>query len=130
MSTVMDEARARAIELDKVWREAQANARNAWAELARLDLLRLAEEEPAIKGMRFESNYEYDDEGGYFMSVNAYPLSDFDDPDVVADDPDPDYVLAETFEQYGHEVLCVLCGVSEDSWEGQVTIVEAKERSF
>jgi len=129
MSTIMDAARERAIELDGVWREARTNAFNAWAELARLDLLRVAEEKPAITGLRFEAHYEYDDEGGYYMSVTAYPLG-ADDPDLDEDDLDPHYEFAETFEQYGHEILCVLCGLTEEASEGQITVAEARERSF
>ena len=130
MSAIMDEARERALELDKVWREAQTKALNAWAELARLDLIRLAEENPLIEGMTFESSFEYDDEGGYYRSVNPYPLTSSGEEGAVYADVDPDWDFHDTFYQYGHEVLCILCGVDEDADSGSITIAEARERSF
>lgn len=125
MSATMDAARERALQLDKTWRELRDHALIAWAELARLDLIRLAEENPAIVGMTFESDFEYDDEGGYYLTVNPYPLTS-----SGGEDPDPDWDFHDVFYQYGHEVLCVLCGVDEDARSGQITLAEAKERSF
>ena len=126
MSTTMDAARERAEALDQAWRKARTEALNAWAELARLDLIRLAEENPLIGGLTFETSYEYDDEGGYFRTVNTYPLTS----GPTEEDPDPDWDFHDTFSTYGPEVVCILAGLDEDAEAGQITLAEAKERSF
>jgi hypothetical protein len=49
--------------------EAESKAR---AEVSRLMMLHLAEEEPKITAYSWSISWEYDDEGGYYTSTNVY----------------------------------------------------------
>lgn len=120
---VIGEARERMQRAFEAFRTAEEKANEAAAEVARLCLLNLAEERPGIKGLSFESEYQYDDEGGYFQTATTYPLveegstEDFDD--VFMDEMNFDVAT-----------LAVLCGVHPDTGEGQITIEEARAKKF
>lgn len=128
-TTEMDALRERAIAAGKVAAEARMVELNAWAELARIDLLKFVDEHPeaGIIGLSFETTYEYDDEGGYFPTPSIYPLVG-DDAD--RHEADPEYEFHDMAHAYGHDVLAVLCGVDTDELEGQITVAEARERRF
>ena len=108
----------------KNFHAAQEELNRSLAESARLLLLEFAEENENIKGLTFESEYQYDDEGGYFLTDSVYVLSD-----TGLEEFDDEFSDAFSYE-FGHEALAVLCGVSTDSYEGRITIKEARERSF
>jgi hypothetical protein len=104
---------------------ASDNANKAAAEVARLELLRLAGEIPGMTGMTFETEYEYDDEGGYFRTLSCYP--------TFASDSEADfdqYDFIDAMNGFGAEPICVLCDVHTDSAEGEITIEQARERRF
>lgn len=116
-------ASERAIEAQAAYEVASKNVTAAVAEVARLSLLEYAREHPEVTGLSFESSYEYDDEGGYFLSTSVYP--------TVADDFwMDDYELADAVQGFGHAAIALLCGADEDAYEGEVTIAEARERRF
>lgn len=104
--------------------DAQKELYKALAEQARLELLNQATEDERIVGLTFTTEYEYDDEGGYFRSDTVYPV--VNDTDYA----DFDYEFGDLFQQYGHEALCVLCGVDTESFAGEITIEQARERRF
>lgn len=109
----------------KAYQYASDNAQKATAEVARLTLLKLAGENPGMDGMTFETEYEYDDEGGYFRTLSCYPTfeedQDYDYDDLEFND------LMNTFTP---ESICVLCDVPSDETTGQITVVQARERRF
>lgn len=121
----MKDAADRAVVAQEAYEKASKNVTAAVAEVARLALLEYASTHPEIKGLCFESSYEYDDEGGYYLSTSVYPLVDkggspFDD----------DYELSDAIQGFGHAAIALLCGENEDATEGEVTIEQAKERRF
>lgn len=61
----------------------------ARADWARLSLLKLAEEHPGVLGFSFSTEWEYDDEGGYFPVANIYAEYD---PDSDQGDIDDDLI--------------------------------------
>jgi hypothetical protein len=105
---------------------AELASTRAWAEVARLELLEFAEESPTVIGLSFESEYEYDDEGGYFLSTSVYPLVN----EGLADPEWDPYEFSDKFQGYGHNALAMLCAVDPDAREGQVTLAEAQSRNF
>ena len=77
--------------------------------------------------MTFETNFEYDDEGGYFRTLSCYPTfaTDEQEADYYADD------FLDTMNGFGAEPICVLCGVHTDVWtQGKITIEQARDRRF
>lgn len=96
-------------------------AERAEAELARLVLLELAAGDSDLRGIKFESHYEYDDEGGYFRTTSVYGLYDENGP-VEA--------YLEEMEGFSLEALALLCEAGVDTDEGRVTIEQARERRF
>lgn len=124
MSTMeLDAALERMNLLCRTSQEAVEAANAGVAEVARLSLLKLAETMPGLGGLAYSTDYEYDDEGSYFRTVTVYPLEegsygDFDDE------------FSDDMSAFGVEALALLCGVSEDAVEGQVTLAEAQERRF
>ena len=125
-SPELEAAEERANAATKAFQEATTAVNNAWAEHARLTLLKLSEEHPELQGLSFETSYEYDDEGGYYASVSVYPLIDGDILEIGWND----YELEDEFSGYGHDVIATLCGVHTEQMSGQITLVEARERSF
>lgn len=123
---ILHAAEARMNEAYKTFQYAAENANNAAAEVARLNLLKLADEIPGLTGMTFETNYEYDDEGGYFRSLSCYPT--FADDDKEADYDQYDFL--DTMNGFGAEPICVLCGVHTDSDAGEITMEQVRERRF
>ena len=103
--------------------EAIRVANLAAAEVARLTLLKLADENDDLTGIDFEVTSEYDDEGSYFKTVSVFPQFDgFREP--------VDHDISDMLNGFGPTPLCILCGVHDESWEGQVTIAEAREKRF
>lgn len=110
----------------KTWEEAHRNAIQAEAEVIRLLLLDYAKEHPSkIKGFSFECEYQYDDEGGYFKSNSVYPLVS----DCTADIID-EYEFTDMLNGYSQEALALVCGVHSDSFSGECTVEQARERRF
>lgn len=110
----------------KAYQYASDNATNAAAEAARLQLLGLADEIPGLTGMTFETQYEYDDEGGYFRTISCYPTFASDDKEADYDQ----YYFIDLMQGYGAEPICVLCGVFTDAVQGEITLEQARERRF
>ena len=109
----------------KAYQYASDGANQAAAEVARLELLRLSGEIPGMTGMTFETQYEYDDEGGYFRSLSCYP--------TFASDSEADfdqYDFIDAMNGFGAEPICVLCDVPTDSDQGEITLAQAEERRF
>lgn len=123
MTAIEDAVKVATEEMVKADR-ARERADTFWAEVARLTLIEWAEKDKRITGLTFESEYEYDDEGGYFLSVNAYPATDGDALEL------DDYDFHDNFAQFGHASLAILCGVSPDTMDGEVTVEQARERRF
>lgn len=123
---ILKVAEARMEEAWKAFRYASENANNAAAEVARLTLLKLSDEIPGLTGMTFETQYEYDDEGGYFRTLSCYPT--FADDDAEADYDQYDFL--DTMNGFGAEPICVLCGVHTDADAGEITIEQARDRRF
>lgn len=111
----------------RAYKEAELLLHRALAEQARLALLEFVDSNPAIKGLRFESEYEYDDEGGYFLNDSIYPLVADDQTEIEVD---PDYEFYDEMQHYGHAALALLCDVPTDSYSGEVTIEQARDRRF
>lgn len=119
---------------------AQKELYNALAEQCRLDLIEYIDghnkgvddeysdederQERKIEGLTFESEYQYDDQGGYYLYDSVYPIVD---DASVADDL---YDFGDFFQGYGHEALCILCGEATDSFSGSIFIDKARERRF
>ena len=123
MSTLIETALAREAAAWRVYKAAHEEANNASAEWARLQLIALSEDEqlePAVVGLRFTTEYCYDDEGGYFDSLSVALL------DAEGDDIDYD----SDFEGVGTDAIRRLCGVPDGADEGSITVAEARERSF
>lgn len=128
MSTAeIDTARQRMGSAFQACRYATEKANQAAAEVARLTLLKLAGEMERLTGFRFESEYQYDDEGGYFRSVTVYPAFEGDEPDYDSDYP---YEFEDEMNSFGSEAIAVLCGLPPEADNGQITIKEAKTRRF
>ena len=123
---ILQAAESRMNEAYKTLQYASDNANKAAAEVARLTLLKLADEIPGLTGMTFETNYEYDDEGGYFRSLSCYPT--FDDEDMEADYDQ--YEFMDLMNGCGAEPICVLCEAHTDADTGEITIKQAQERRF
>lgn len=122
---ILKVAEGRMNEAYKAFQYASDNAHKAEAEVARLNLLKLADEIKGMDGMTFETQYEYDDEGGYFRTLSCYP--------TFEEDEDVDYDQYEFFDlmnSFTPEAICLLCEVPGDSTVGQVTLVQARERRF
>lgn len=121
----LEVAEARMNAAYKSFQYAAENANNAAAEYARLTLLKLSDEIPGLTGMTFETQYEYDDEGGYFRSLSCYP--------TFANDEEADYDnydFIDLMNGFGAEPICVLCGVHTDADAGEITIEQIRERRF
>ena len=110
----------------KAYQYASDGANQAAAEVARLELLRLSGEIPGMTGMTFESDYEYNDEGGYFRTISCYPT--FAEDAEIADFEHWDFI--DAMNGFGAEPICVLCDVSTDSGQGEITLAQARERRF
>lgn len=108
-------------------RVAQEEAVKAEAEYLRLCLLGYAETNPSVAGLSYQCEYQYDDEGGYFRTISFYPLVT-DGDGYFEGDFDMDF--ADEWGGFTPESVCLLCGDKSDAWEGQVTLAEARERSF
>lgn len=111
--------------LTSAWLANQAThdeAVNASAEWARLRLLEISEQDgdDGPTGLRFSTEYCYDDEGGYFESISV-ALLDAEGEDIDYDD---------ALESCGPEAIRRLCGCVEGADEGEITVAEARERSF
>ena len=122
---ILEVARSRMNEAWKAYQYAFDNAHKAEAEVARLTLLKLADETKGMDGMTFETQYEYDDEGGYFRTLSCYPTFE-DDQDGDYDE----YEFLDVMNGFTPEAICLLCEVSTDSSVGQITLPQAKERRF
>lgn len=61
----------------------EAAARADWA---RLTLLALAEKHPGVTGFTFETDWEYDDEGGYFPTVSIFYDGAENEDEMLLDD--------------------------------------------
>lgn len=122
---ILEVARARMNEAYKSYQYASDNATNAEAEVARLTLLKLSDEIPGLDGMTFETQYEYDDEGGYFRTLSCYPTFE-DDQDYDYDE----YEFIDLMNSFTPGSICALCGVPEDASVGQITLVQARDRRF
>lgn len=118
----LTEASARLAAAMKACDEATRVANLAAAEAARLTLLKFADKDDDLIGMSFEVNSEYDDEGSYFKCASVYPQFESGE--------DVDHEVSDELNAFGPAALCVLCGVHDESWEGEITIAEARERRF
>ena len=101
---ILKVAEARMNEAYNAFRYASDNAHNAEAEVARLTLLKFADEIPGLDGMTFETQYEYDDEGGYFRTISCYPTFE-EDKDYDYDEND----FIDLMNGFTAESICVLC---------------------
>lgn len=110
----------------KAYQSASDGANQAAAEVARLELLRLSGQIPGMTGMTFESDYEYNDEGGYFRTISCYPT--FAEGVENADFEQWDFI--DVMNGFGAEPICVLCDVLTDSDQGEITLAQAEERRF
>jgi len=115
--------------MNGAWRtasEAQRNAYSAEAEVVRLLFLDYASEHPTkIKGFSFESEYQYNDEGGYFISTSVYPCTTECTADII-----DDYELTDILGGHSREALALVCGVDEDSFAGECTLQQARDLRF
>lgn len=118
-------AEERMREAAKAYHAAREASLNAGAEAARLHFIALAHDTDEgsipVAGFRFTTEYCYDDEGGYFDSINVM-LVDSNGDDIDYDD--------SCIEPFGPEVIRRLCGCSEDADQGEITVAEAREKSF
>jgi len=104
----------------RAFTDAQEAHLNACTEWARLSLIASAALPDGVVGARFSTEYCYDDEGGYFDTVSVSLLD--------ADGEDIDY--DSELESCGPEAIRRLCGAPEGADSGQITVAEARERSF
>lgn len=123
MSTALESACERRDTALLVARATNEDYIRAEAEVVRLVFLEFAAKDSAIQGFCFEYEYEYDVEGGYYLSTSVYPLVDGEE---AYDLDEFSYEMRE----HGIEAIRLVCGVSEDAVEGRVTVAEARERSF
>jgi hypothetical protein len=79
-----------------------------------------------VKGFTFESEYQYNDEGGYFVSTVVYPVVS----ECTSVNLEDDYELQDTLGSYNREALALLCGVMEDAFAGSCSVEQARERRF
>ena len=94
--------------------------------MLRLTFLKFVDKYPGVIGFTFETEYEYDDEGGYYRTANMYPV--FADNTPIVDEYD---FLDQVRDGASVEAICILCGVDpDDGHEGEVTVAQARERSF
>ncbi len=107
----------------KTANEAMRNATQAEAEVVRLTFLDYAARKPKVKGFSFESEYQYNDEGGYFVSTSVYPL-------VTCNNFDDDYELMDLLNGYSQGAIAMVCGEHSDQFSGECTVAQAKERRF
>ena len=107
---ILEVARGRMNEAYKSFQYASDNATKAEAEVARLTLLKLAGEIKGLDGMTFETQYEYDDEGGYFRTLSCYPTFE-EDEDYDYDE----YEFIDLMNGFTPEAICRLCDVPGDS---------------
>ena len=119
-SALISAAQERLNAAGRAYREAQEAYLTACAEWARLSLIASAESDGDVCGARFSTEYCYYDEGGYFDSVSVSLL------DAEGEDIDYDAEL----ESCGPEAIRRLCGCPDGAVEGQITVAEARERSF
>jgi len=106
--------------------EAQRNAYSAEAEVVRLIFLDYASKHPTkVKGFSFESEYQYNDEGGYFVLTSVYPCTTECSADVI-----DDYELTDILNGYSREALALVCGESQDSFMGECTVKQARDLRF
>jgi hypothetical protein len=92
----------------------------ARAEWARVSLLSLAEKHPKIVGFNFETEWEYDDEGGYFPTTSIYVT--FEENTLEAE-YDVEDAVVELQHSVTHEVVEMHLGET-------MTIQELKEVKF
>lgn len=121
--TALEDTQQRLTAAWKIHTRAYEEATNAGAELARLLLIKAGEDEqadPRVAGLRFTTEYCYDDEGGYFDSLSV----------ALLDEEESDIDYDGEFESIGPEAIRRLCGVAEGADSGQITVAEAQERSF
>ena len=116
-------AKGRMNEAWKLFEYARDNAHQAEAEVARLTLLELADQIPGMDGMTFETQYEYDDEGGYFRTISCYPTGD------GTEDYDG-YEFLDLMNGFTPAAICVLCGTPTDADAGEITMEQIRERRF
>jgi len=94
------------IELERARAEYDAHARRR-AIAAMVDLLA---EEPSIGALHLRTEYEYDDEGGYFLvRYGRVTLRDTD-----ADDEDAEDAWVECMEQLDREATVEVFGIGRD----------------
>lgn len=95
---------------------AETEARAEWV---RASLIDLAEKHPVITGFSFETDWEYDDEGGYFPTTSIY--ADLAEPSL-----ETEYALEDELTELQHSVtheVAELIG-------GQTTVQQLKEVTF
>jgi hypothetical protein len=116
--------------MNETWKTALGamhNATQAEAEVARLTFLEYADRYPSkVRGFAFESEYQYNDEGGYFVATSVYPIV----TECTSVELTDDYELQDTLGSYNREALALLCGVMEDAFEGECSVERARERRF
>jgi hypothetical protein len=117
----LTKARERVNEAYTVYAEHEAALYRASAEAARLEFLRFCSEHPEVDSMCFEAEWQYDDEASYYKSVSCY---------CNDDEINEGYEFYEAMNHWGSEALAVLCGLPADALSGELTLQEARERSF
>ena len=119
--------------------EANARANDAWsafmearkvAYIASAEAMRhwLREEVDDVKtnhgidvvGLRFSTEFVYNDEGGYFESVSV----------ALLDGEEGDIDYSDVLESYGPEVVRVFFGCSPEEESGTMTLEEAEKVVF
>lgn len=72
----MVRAYARLYGADDVYRAAERAVTAQAATVLKLELTRILDEHAGISGFRYDSEFCYDDEGGYFRTISLYPEMD------------------------------------------------------
>ena len=124
----LKEAVERMTRAHSTFRTARDEMNAAEAEVLRLQFLAFVDEHPEVTGFTFETEYEYDDEGGYYRTASMYATYE----DKVGLDEIDGYDFVDAVRDGASiEAICILCGVDpDDGHEGEVTVAEARERRF
>ena len=110
-------------------------AKMAWnktaAEWSRLMLIDLAEEFPVIEAFEFDVTYEYDDEGGYFASVNGRAVLT---AEAQLQQEENENIVEDFWTEISdigldNETVAMLCGTEVDK-DAKITVAQLRELSF
>lgn len=108
-------------ELVKPWQAAEKALNEQQAVVARLALLGIAEQHPTIARFTFDTESEYNDEGGYYTVVTANALdSEDDDVGQLSDELYDD--LSDAAHQWINEEVLAILGHEE------ITVAQLREQ--